>query len=133
MHHDGAIGADGISVDLNDAMKLYSLPVNVKYLNKAIKLSVKLLYIAPIEVMIVFLGLTFLSPLVQFLQKMESTAERILRMWGDRIGRRRLNSKIELQKTYYPRGMVLVTGEDLPSGQSSNARLVGGWDNNEWS
>lgn len=58
-------------------------------------------------------------------QKMASTAQRILRMYGDRIGRGRLKSTTEFQKTYAPRGMGLVTGEDLPQGQSSVARFLG--------
>ncbi|SMB82678.1 Bifunctional DNA primase/polymerase, N-terminal [Desulfonispora thiosulfatigenes DSM 11270] len=58
-------------------------------------------------------------------QKMAQTAQRILRMFGDRIGRGRLKSTTEFQKTYAPRGMGLVTGEDLPQGQSSVARFIG--------
>lgn len=58
-------------------------------------------------------------------QKMAQTAQRILRMFGDRIGRGRLKSTTEFQKTYAPRGMGLVTGEDLPQGQSSVARFLG--------
>ncbi len=58
-------------------------------------------------------------------QKMEQTAQRILRMYGDRVGRGRLKSTIEFQKEYPPRGMALVTGEDTPKGQSSVARFFG--------
>lgn len=58
-------------------------------------------------------------------QKMEQTAQKILRMYGDRIGRGRLKSTIEFQKEYPPRGMALVTGEDTPKGQSSVARFLG--------
>lgn len=58
-------------------------------------------------------------------QKMAQTAQRILRMFGDRVGRGRLKSTTEFQKTYAPRGMGLVTGEDLPQGQSSVARFLG--------
>lgn len=53
------------------------------------------------------------------------TAQKLLRMYGDRIGRGRLKSSIEFQREYPPRGMALVTGEDLPIGQSSVARFLG--------
>jgi hypothetical protein len=58
-------------------------------------------------------------------QKMAQTAQRVLRMFGDRIGRGRLTASIQFQKDYPPRGMALVTGEDLPSGESSVARFLG--------
>ncbi len=57
--------------------------------------------------------------------KIQATAEKLLRMVGDRIGRGRLTSKIEFQKEYPPRGLVLVTGEGEPGGQSSSARYLG--------
>ena len=57
--------------------------------------------------------------------KMNEIAERILRIYGDRVGRGRLNSNIELQKTFVPRGLALVTGEDIPKGTSSTARYIG--------
>ena len=58
-------------------------------------------------------------------QKMAQTAQRVLRMFGDRIGRGRLTASIQFQKEFPPRGMALVTGEDLPSGESSVARFLG--------
>ena len=58
-------------------------------------------------------------------QKMASIAQRVLRMFGDRVGRGRLTSSIQFQKDFPPRGMALVTGEDLPSGESSVARFLG--------
>lgn len=56
-------------------------------------------------------------------QKMTNIAQRVLRMYGDRIGRGRLKSTTEYQKTYVPRGMALVTGEDIPTGESTIARF----------
>ncbi|MCM0648431.1 bifunctional DNA primase/polymerase [Clostridium swellfunianum] len=56
---------------------------------------------------------------------MRRVAEKLLRMYGDRTGRGRLNSNTDLQATYIPRGMAIATGEDLPLGQSSNARYIG--------
>lgn len=58
-------------------------------------------------------------------EKMAQIAQRILRMFGDRIGRGRLKSTIEFQKEYPPRGEAIVTGEDIPVGQSSVARFIG--------
>lgn len=56
-------------------------------------------------------------------QKMHSMAQKILRAWGDRIGRGRGNVDGSIRQTYPPRGMCLVTGEDLPEvGQSGMAR-----------
>jgi hypothetical protein len=57
-------------------------------------------------------------------QKMLQIAQRILRMYGDRIGRGRLTSQIQFQKTFAPRGMAIVTGEDVPKGESSVARFI---------
>jgi hypothetical protein len=57
-------------------------------------------------------------------QKIANIAQRVLRMYGDRIGRGRLKATTEFQRTYPPRGMALVTGEDVPKGQSSIARFI---------
>jgi len=58
-------------------------------------------------------------------EKMAQVAQRILRMYGDRVARGRLKSTLEFQRSFTPRGMALVTGEDLPQGQSSVARFAG--------
>lgn len=58
-------------------------------------------------------------------RRLASTAERILRMYGDRVGRSRMRADTTLNKTYKPRGMAIVTGEDLPKGASSTARYIG--------
>jgi hypothetical protein len=55
---------------------------------------------------------------------MAKTAERAIRIYGDRVARGRLTSTTEFQETYVPRGMALVTGEDIPAGQSANARFL---------
>lgn len=57
-------------------------------------------------------------------RKMAQIAQRVLRMYGDRIGRGRLTSAVEFQKTFAPRGMAVVTGEDVPKGESSVARFI---------
>jgi len=56
---------------------------------------------------------------------MDAVAQRMLRTYGDRVARGRLNSAIELRPEYVPRGMALVTGEDIPTGHSSVARFFG--------
>jgi|HigsolmetaGSP11D_1036233.scaffolds.fasta_scaffold00512_9 hypothetical protein len=58
--------------------------------------------------------------------KMRETAERLLRIYGDRTGRGRLNADSTAKKTYIPKGLCLVTGEDHPDGgQSAAARYLG--------
>ena len=55
--------------------------------------------------------------------EMKSTAQNLARFYGDRIGRARLNSKIELQPSRPPTGMCLVTAEYIPEiSQSGLAR-----------
>ena len=55
--------------------------------------------------------------------EMKSTAQNLARFYGDRIGRARLNSKIELQPSRPPTGMCLVTAEYVPEiSQSGLAR-----------
>lgn len=51
-------------------------------------------------------------------------AEAVLRSQGNRQGRGRLNQDATLKKTYFPRSLTIVTGEDLQVEQSLRARLV---------
>lgn len=51
-------------------------------------------------------------------------AERVFRSQGNRTGRSRLNSDSSLKGQYYPRGVVIATGEDVPKGHSIRARLA---------
>lgn len=60
----------------------------------------------------------------QEVAKTHSNAERLLRSQGNQSGRSRLSHKAELRPSFYPRGIVLATGEDLPNGASLQARLV---------
>ena len=56
-------------------------------------------------------------------RQMQQTAQRILRSYGDRQGRSRLNSDLTAKPAYIPRCLALVTGESLPEvGQSGSAR-----------
>lgn len=58
------------------------------------------------------------------IQRQHRDAERLFRALGNRRGRSRLASDTRMRPTYFPRGTVLSTGEDCPSGHSINARLV---------
>jgi hypothetical protein len=52
-----------------------------------------------------------------------SAASHIIRSVGNRAGRGRLTSDIRARRSYAPRGLVLVTGEELPEAESVTARL----------
>ena len=54
----------------------------------------------------------------------DSRAELILRMYGDRIAKGRSSNKLDIKNMNIPRGMMLITGEGIISGESSNARLL---------
>ena len=51
-------------------------------------------------------------------------AEQLLRGAGNQGGRSRLTADITLRPTYWPRGMVMASGEDVPLGHSLRARAV---------
>lgn len=51
-------------------------------------------------------------------------ADRLLRGAGNRQGRQRLQADGTLRPAYYPRGLIVSTGEDIPAGQSLRARLL---------
>lgn len=57
------------------------------------------------------------------LQK-ESIAQRIIRDVGNRTGRGRLNPDSSAKPVPVPRGMIYITGEELPGLQSTLSRLV---------
>lgn len=58
-------------------------------------------------------------------QKMKTKAQALLRGYGDRKGRGRMKADTGLRKAFIPRGLCLVTGEDLPeAGESTSARLL---------
>ena len=56
--------------------------------------------------------------------KTESTAQRIIRAYSNRTGRGRLNYDSTDKGRYEPRGMLLITGEDLVTLQSTLARVM---------
>ncbi len=57
-------------------------------------------------------------------QELEKRAQRIIRGIGNRASRGRLRADLSQQPDRPPRGLVICTGEDLPSGHSIQARLV---------
>lgn len=56
-------------------------------------------------------------------QALSKKADRVFRGAANRAGRGRLTSDIRLRRSYYPRGLVSASGEDLPAGRSLRARL----------
>jgi 5S rRNA maturation endonuclease (ribonuclease M5) len=57
-------------------------------------------------------------------QELEKRAQRIIRGIGNRASRGRLRADLSQQPDRPPRGLVICTGEDLPTGHSIQARLV---------
>lgn len=56
-------------------------------------------------------------------QQKENTVQRIIRGYSNRTGRHRLNADTSEKGAYVPRGLLLVTGEEVPMLQSTNARM----------
>jgi hypothetical protein len=59
---------------------------------------------------------------MQDVARYHATADRILRAAGNRQGRGSLSSDTSLREAKPPRGLIIVTGEDLPKGQSIRGR-----------
>jgi 5S rRNA maturation endonuclease (ribonuclease M5) len=57
-------------------------------------------------------------------QELEKRAQRIIRGIGNHASRGRLRADLSQQPDRPPRGLVVCTGEDLPTGHSIQARLV---------
>jgi hypothetical protein len=55
--------------------------------------------------------------------RLHRTADRLLRAQGNRSGRGRMGPDGNLRPEYYPRGLVVSSGEDTPRGQSLRARM----------
>lgn len=202
LYHGGAIGADNISVELEGALTRYSLPEASKDYKEAAMTSFKTLDIAPLEVTLPLLALTYLTPLNEFFrqaecepaftlwlvgksgsrkstiasiflshfgsfsetslpfsfrdtqnslekvgfllkdilmvvddyhpsgtrqekQRMETTAQALMRQYGDRRGRGRMTNDTSLKEAFIPRGNAIITSEDTPNvGQSGTARYI---------
>lgn len=56
------------------------------------------------------------------MRKMQAVAEKVFRGQGNRSSRARMKSDTSLRRSYSPRGLAVVTGEETPGGQSTLAR-----------
>lgn len=57
------------------------------------------------------------------MQAMRMKVDQLLRDWGNRSGRSRMQADLRLRQTYAPRGLIVSTAEQLPQGESIQARL----------
>lgn len=57
------------------------------------------------------------------IQRLHAKADRVLRAQGNGSGRQRMRRDGPLRPERPPRGLILATGEDIPQGQSLQARL----------
>lgn len=55
----------------------------------------------------------------------QGTIQSVIRQGGNVSGKSRMRRDGSLQQEFYSRGMILLTGEDLPRGHSINGRLFG--------
>lgn len=56
--------------------------------------------------------------------RLHRTADRFLRAQGNRSGRGRMRADTTLRAEYYPRGLIVSSGEDVPRGQSLRSRML---------
>ena len=54
---------------------------------------------------------------------LETKVERVIRSQGNKSGRGRLQSDTNFRSSYVPRGLIITSGEQLPSSESGGARL----------
>jgi len=54
----------------------------------------------------------------------QASADKLIRAQGNQGGRARLTDVSTLQQTFFPRGVILSTGEDIPQGHSVRARMI---------
>jgi len=57
-------------------------------------------------------------------QRFHREADRLLRAQGNLAGRGRMRADGSLKTEYYPRGLIISSGEDIPTGQSLRARML---------
>jgi len=55
---------------------------------------------------------------------LNKAADQIFRAQGNQQGRARLTDRSGMQETFYPRGIVISTGEDIPQGHSLRSRCL---------
>jgi hypothetical protein len=196
LYQGGAVGASGVSVQLDPPLDRAQLPEKVEEPTEAIRCSLKLLDCGPASVIIPLLCAIYLAPLASVLepdfalyltgptgslkselaalmqqhfglfsrkylpaswsstenaieftlfvlkdmlavvddfapqanrqaqQRQAQAAERVVRSVGNRSARARLRPDLSRHADRPPRGLVGITGEQLPEGASINARLV---------
>lgn len=56
--------------------------------------------------------------------EMESKANYIIRLYGDRIGKGRMSRNLTKLEEHLPRGLALITGEDIIDGHSAISRCI---------
>lgn len=54
----------------------------------------------------------------------QQKADSVIRAQGNQTGRSRLTDMSSVQATYFPRGIILSTGEDIPEGHSVRGRMM---------
>ena len=57
-------------------------------------------------------------------QRLHRDADRLFRGQGNQTGRGRMRADCTFRPEYYPRGLVVSSGEDVPNGHSVRARMV---------
>jgi len=57
------------------------------------------------------------------MNELKAKVDQLLRDWGNRAGRSRMQANLKLRQTFAPRGLIISTAEQLPPGQSIQARL----------
>jgi len=55
---------------------------------------------------------------------LNKNADQLIRAQGNQAGRARMTDTSSLQQTFYPRGVIMSTGEDVPDGHSVRARMI---------
>lgn len=55
--------------------------------------------------------------------ELKNKSDQLLRNWGNRTGRNRMQADLKLRKTFIPRGLVISTAEILPPNRSILSRL----------
>ncbi len=82
LYHGGAIGIDGVSVELSGSLSMYSLPDTTGDVKEAARISMEVLEVLPLRVSIPLLAHTYLAPLNELLAKAGCEPAHILYLAG---------------------------------------------------
>lgn len=58
------------------------------------------------------------------MEDLHAKADRVLRAQGNQQGKARMNSDLDFVDAFYPRGLILTSGEEIPQGHSLRARML---------